>query len=251
MRNALMFLVMGSLLFPVIGSAADVDSSASAKPADETASIPTNYEMVQAPTAYVLMNGGYDLVTQIYENGGLFVRANVGFKNLFMFGFSANGTNMIGQGTIQVQTPKLAFKFKFLDQSTSPFALAIGWDDRGYGTFTDNRFEPGTQKGFYTVISNEYPGLGYLQTHLGFNLVQFDNFDPTQDLGAFLGTSFAISKALVFNVEADKIFSSQWAFNANVLFNVESPLRVGFDLVDMNDPNLFSRIVRIQFMGFF
>jgi hypothetical protein len=225
--------------------------SASAWAADETAPMPTNYEMVQAPTAYVLMNGGYDLVTEMYENGGLYLRGNVGFKNFFMFGFSANGTNVIGQGTIQIQTPKLAFKFKILDQTTAPFALAIAWDDRGYGTFTNNRFEPGTQKGFYTVISHEYPDLGYLQTHIGFNLVEVDNFDSSQDLGAFLGTSFAVSKSLVFNLEADKIFSSQWVFNANFLFNVDTPLRVGIDFVDINNPDLFSRIVRIQYTGFF
>lgn len=225
--------------------------SASSWAADETAPMPTNYEMVQAPTAYVLMNGGYDLVTEMYENGGLYLRGNVGFKNFFMFGFSANGTNLIGQGTVQIQTPKLAFKFKLLDQATAPFALAIAWDDRGYGTFTDNRFEPGTQKGFYTVVSHEYADLGYLQTHIGFNLVEFDNFDPSQDVGAFLGTSFALSKSLVFNLEADKIFSSQWAFNANFLFNVDTPLRVGLDFVDINNSDLFSRIVRIQYTGFF
>jgi hypothetical protein len=225
--------------------------SASSWAADETAPMPTNYEMVQAPTAYVLMNGGYDLVTEMYENGGLYLRGNIGFKNFFMFGFSANGTNLIGQGTVQIQTPKLAFKFKLLDQATAPFALAIAWDDRGYGTFTDNRFEPGTQKGFYTVVSHEYADLGYLQTHIGFNLVEFDNFDPSQDIGAFLGTSFAMSKSLVFNLEADKIFSSQWAFNANFLFNVDTPLRVGLDFVDINNSDLFSRIVRIQYTGFF
>jgi hypothetical protein len=225
--------------------------SATAWAADETATMPTNYEMVQAPTAYVLMHGGYDLVTQVYENGGLFIRADVGFKNCFMFGFSANGTNMIGDGTIEIQTPKLFFKFKLLDQATSPFALAIAWDDRGYGDFTDNRFQPGTQKGFYTAISREFPSLGYLQTHAGFNLVQFDNFDPNQDIGAFGGISFAVAKPLVFNFEVDKIISSQWSFNANFLFNVENPLRVGLDLVDMNNPGLFSRIVRIQYTGFF
>ncbi len=218
---------------------------------EKTATMPTNYEMVQAPTAYVLMHGGYDLVGQIYQEGGLFLRGNVGFKNFFMFGFSANGTNLIGSGTIQIQTPKLFFKFKLLDQSTAPFALAVAWDDRGYGTFVNNRFEPGTQKGFYTVISHEYPELGYLQTHIGFNLVEFDNFDASQDLGGFVGTSFAPAKPLVFNAEVDKIFSSQVSVNANVMFNVEEPLRVGFDLVNITNPSQFARIVRIQYAGFF
>jgi len=76
--------------------------------------------MVEAPTAYTLMHGGYDLLTKIYENGGLFLRGNIGFKDIFMVGFSANATNVIGSGTIQVQTPRLALKLKFLDEKSSP-----------------------------------------------------------------------------------------------------------------------------------
>jgi hypothetical protein len=207
--------------------------------------------MVQAPTAYTLMHGGYDLVTEMYENGGLFLRADVGFQNFFMFGFSANATNVIGQGTIQIQEPRLFFKFKILDQKTAPMALALAWDDRGYGVVTDGRFEPGTEKGFYVAASHEFSELGYLQTHLGFNVVKFDNFDSSQDVGAFLGTSFAIAQPLLFNMELDKVFSPDWVFNANVVFNVDNPLRVGIDFVGINNADLFSRILRVQYTGFF
>jgi len=212
---------------------------------------PTNYEMVEAPTAYTLMHGGYDLVTRIYENGGLFLRANVGFQDFFMFGFSANAANVIGQGTIQIQTPRLFLKFKVLDQKNSPVALAVGWDDRGYGTVVNGRFTPGLQKGFYGVVSHEFPELGSLQVHAGLNLVQFDNFDASQDLGAFMGTSFALAPPLMFNFELDKLLSSFWQFNANIVFNVDSPLRVGVDFRDINQGALLSRMIRVQYMGFF
>lgn len=217
----------------------------------EAASQPTNYEMVEAPTAYTLPHGGYDLVTRIYENGGLFLRANVGFEDFFMFGFSANATNVIGQGTIQVQTPRLALKFKLLDQKSSAVALAVGWDDRGYGSLVDGRFYPGTQKGFYTAVSHEFSDVGYLQLHAGVNVVKFDSFDSSQDLGAFLGTSFAVAQPLMFNFELDKVISTGWQFNANILFNIDNPLRVGFDFRDINNGDLFSRIVRIQYLGYF
>lgn len=115
---------------------------------DEIASSPTNYEMVEAPTAYTLMHGGYDLVTRMYENGGLFVRGNVGFQDFFMFGFSANATNVVGQGTIQIQTPGIGLKFKVLDEKVAPVAVAVGWDNRGYGTQVDGRFFPEPKKGF-------------------------------------------------------------------------------------------------------
>lgn len=207
--------------------------------------------MVEAPTAYTLMHGGYDLVTRVYENGGLFLRANVGFKEFFMFGFSANATNVIGQGEIQVQTPRLFLKVKPLDQKTSPVALAIAWDDRGYGTVIDGRFSPGLQKGFYTVVSHEFSQLGYIQLHAGVNAVKFDHFDSSKDLGAFTGTSFAVIPSLMFNFELDKIINSFWQFNANLVFNVDNPLRVGFDFRDINNGNLFSRILRVQYQGFF
>ncbi len=212
---------------------------------------PTNYEMVEAPTAYTLAHGGYDLVTKMYENGGLFLRANVGFQDFFMFGFSANATNVIGRGTIQIQTPRLFLKFKILDQKTSPVALAAAWDDRGYGTEIAGRFIPGLQKGFYAVVSREFSQLGFIQLHGGVNAVKFDNFDASQDLGAFLGTSFAVAPPLAFNLELDKIFTNALQFNANVVFNVDNPLRVGVDFRDINNGPAFSRIVRVQYMGFF
>lgn len=220
-------------------------------PKDDVASAPTNYEMVEAPTAYVLMHGGYDLVTRMYENGGLFIRGNVGFEDFFMFGFSANATNVVGQGIIQVQTPGIGLKFKVLDEKISPVALAVGWDNRGYGTQTGGIFYPGTQKGFYSVVSHEFKEMGYLQVHAGFNAITFDNFNSSQDLGAFFGTSFAVAQPLMFNLEMDKLLSSNWQFNANVMFNVDNPLRVGMDFRDINQGSLFSRIVRVQYMGFF
>lgn len=215
------------------------------------ASSPTNYEMVEAPTAYCLMHGGYDIVTRVYDNGGVYVRGNLGFKDIFMVGFSVNGANVIGSGQIQVQMPRLALKFKALDEKSAPFSLAVAWDDRGYGTENDGRFYPGTQKGFYLAFSKEFPQAGFLQAHWGANILRFNDFDSNQDLGAFFGTSFAVSPTLAFNLEMDKILNSYWQFNGNFLFNVDKPLRVGVDFRDINRGDLFSRIIRIQYTGFF
>ncbi len=217
----------------------------------ESESFPTNYEMVEAPTAYVLPHGGYDFVGRIYDNGGFFLKANVGFKDIFMAGFSGNATNMIGHGEIQIQSPRLFLKAKILDQAFFPIALALGWDDRGYGTETLGRFFPGTQKGFFLAASREFQDLGFIQVHGGVNAVQIDHFDAAQDLGLFAGTSFSFTPALVFNLEADKILTSYWQFNANFLFNFDTPLRVGVDFRDINRGDLFSRIVRVQYVSVF
>jgi hypothetical protein len=243
-------LTVTRTLFSVIFSAA-VLAAPNLWAKGELASSPTNYEMVEAPTAYTLMHGGYDLVTRVYENGGLFLRGNIGFKDFFMFGFSANATNVIGQGEIQIQTPRLFLKIRPLDQKSSPMALAIAWNDRGYGMEADGRFYPGLQKGFYAVVSHEFSKLGYLQLHAGVNVVKFDRFDSATDLGAFAGTSFAVAPPLMFNFELDKIINSFWQFNANIVYNVDNPLRVGFDFREINRGGNFSRILRVQYQGFF
>ena len=219
--------------------------------AGDLAAGPTNYEMVEAPTAYTLMHGGYDLVMRMYEDGGLYLRGNVGFKNIFMFGFSGNATNVIGTGTIQIQAPGLFFKFKVLDEKTAPFSLAAAYDGRGYGTETNGRFYPGLQKGFYLAVSKELTDAGFVQFHGGVNAVTFDHFNSSEDLGVFGGTSFAVAAPLVFNLEVDKIPTSLWQFNANFVFNYDNPLRVGIDFRDINNAQLFSRILRVQYVSFF
>ncbi len=217
----------------------------------EAVSSPTNYEMVEAPTAYTLAHGGYDLAAKMYENGGLFLRANIGFQDFFMFGFSGNATNVVGNGTIQIQTPRLFLKFKILNQKNSPIALAAGWDDRGYGAEAGGRFFPGLQKGFYGVVSHEFSELGFLQVHGGVNAVKFDNFDSSRDLGIFTGLSFAVAPPLAINLEVDKLLTSFWQFNANIVFNVDNPLRIGVDFRDINNGAAFSRVARVEYVGFF
>jgi len=240
-KKKLFFLIFFISFQPIALSWAKGDYAAS----------PTNYEVVESPTAYTLMHGGYDFVARMYENGGLFLRGNVGFHDMFMAGFSGNATNVIGSGTIQIQTPRLFLKAKVLDQKDSPVALSVAWDDRGYGTETNGRFFPGLQKGFYAVASHEFSELGFMQLHGGFNVVKFDNFDAAQDFGLFTGISFAFSPSLVFNLETDKISTDFWQINANFVFNFDNPLRVGVDFRDINRGDLFSRIVRVQYVSFF
>ncbi|HVM33068.1 MAG TPA: hypothetical protein VMU88_08040, partial [bacterium] len=213
--------------------------------AGDLAAGPTNYEMVEAPTAYILPHGGYDLIMRMYEQGGLFLRGNIGFKDLLMFGFSGNATHVVGTGDIEVQTPGLFFKVKLLDERKTPFSLALAYDGRGYGTQSGGRFFPGLQKGFYAVASKELPDAGFIQLHGGVNAVTFDHFNTADDLGLFGGASFALTSSLVFNLEVNDVLMDDWQFNANCIFNYDNPLRMGVDFRDINNGALFSRILRV------
>ncbi len=215
------------------------------------AASPSNYEMVEAPTAYTLLHGCYDVLTRMVDDGGLFLRANIGFRSHFMFGFSVNATNVVGHGPVEAQEPRLALKVKLFDQGKFPLALALGWDDRGYGTTQGRLFTPGLQKGFYGVASREFPKAGFLQLHGGVNAVRLKDFDSDRDLGIFTGTSFAVARFLYFSMEADKLLTDFWQLNANFQFAFEEPIRIGMDFREMNRSEGYTRILRIQYLSFF
>jgi hypothetical protein len=214
---------------------------------------PSNDTMIEAPTAYTLLHGGYQVLTRMYENGGVFLCGDIGFHKFLQFGFSGNATNLIGHGTIQVQEPRLAIKLKPISQSKAfPFTLAAGWDDRGYGVTSGRRFYPGSQKGLYAVASREFSSLNGLQLHFGGNMVRFGHHDDSsRNAAGFGGISFGLSRSFYLNFEVDKVFTDQWQFNAGFMIGNGSPLRVGLDFRDINRSELFARLLRVQYLGFF
>jgi hypothetical protein len=214
---------------------------------------PSNDCMVEAPTAYTLLHGGYQMLLRMYDGGGVFLSGDIGFHKFLQFGFSGNATNVIGHGEIQVQEPRLAIKLKPVSQSKLfPLTLAVGWDDRGYGYSAGRRFEPGTQKGLYVVASREFTGLHGLQMHGGANVVRLgNNYDAKHDAAAFGGVSFGISRSFQVALEIDKAFTDRWQFNAGFMVGTGSPIRVGLDFRDINRSELFARLLRIQYLGFF
>jgi len=214
---------------------------------------PSNFEMVEAPTAYTLLHGGYSVLLRMYEGGGVIVKGDIGFHRYFQFGFSGNATNVVGQGHIEVQEPRLSIKVKPLSQGRRcPVAMAVGWDDRGYGVSVDRRFYPGLQKGLYAVVSREFKEAGYLQLHAGANVVRpGSHYDSQRDLGAFGGMSFALSHTISLTAEVDKLFTDFWQVNSGVLFNLGESVRLGMDLREMNRSESFTRLLRLEYLGFF
>jgi hypothetical protein len=214
---------------------------------------PSNDQLVEAPTAYTLLHGGYQVMLRMYDGGGLFLRGDIGFQKFLQFGFSGNATNVIGHGTIEVQEPRLAIKVKpFSQGKVFPFTLAAGWDDRGYGLSSGRRFMPGTQKGLYVALSREFQSLRGLQLHGGANLVRVGrNYDSSSDAAAFGGVAIGFSNSFHLNLEVDKVFTEQWQFNGGLLVGNGAPLRVGLDFRDINRSESFARLLRIQYLGFF
>lgn len=213
---------------------------------------PSNDEMVEAPTAYTLLHGGYDLNLRMYEGGGIVLRGNIGFKRFLQFGFSGNATNIVGHGDIRVEEPRLGLKLKPFSQGRLPFSLALGWDDRGYGRSHDRRFFPGLQKGLYMALSREFKSAGNLQTHAGFNVVRpGEHYDSNRDLGVFAGISFAISRSIFLASEFDKLTTDFWQFNSGFQVGVGNSMRIGMDFRDINRSDYFARILRLQYLSFF
>lgn len=214
---------------------------------------PSNDCLIETPTAYTLLHGGYQGLLRMYEGGGLFIRGDIGFHKFLQFGFSGNATHVVGHGDIDIQEPRLAIKLKPVSQSKKfPLTLAAGWDDRGYGVTEGHRFDPGTQKGVYAVASREFAGLNGLQLHFGGNVVQMGkSYDAKHDTEAFGGMCFGISRVILVSAEVDQAFTDRWRFNAGFMVGDGEPFRVGLDFRDINRSELFARLLRIQYLGFF
>lgn len=216
------------------------------------AAAPSNTEMVEAPTAYTLLHGGYQLLFRQYENGGVFLKGDIGFQEWLMFGFSLNATRVVGQGDIEVQNPRLGIKVKFLKEPRFPFSVAIGWDDRGYGSSSsDGLFTPGLQKRLFLSLSREWAKPLFFQWHVGVNLLRADENNKTGNAAAYTGLTFALVRDFFFNLELDKLGTDWWQGNAGFVIALDEAFRIGMDFRDIQDQDLFSRILRIQYLGFF
>jgi hypothetical protein len=52
-------------------------------------------------------------------------------------------------------------------------------------------------------------------------------------------------------MEVNQMLTTYWQYNANIMFNLDNPLRIGLDLRDINRSDLFSRVLRVQYISFF
>lgn len=231
--------------------------------------LPENWEMVNAPTAYTLIRGSYSLSTRIYEGGGLFGRWNFGFMGRLLLGVGFTVNNVIGSGDMSSENPRLGIRLRIVDEDVFP-SIAVGWDQRGYGPYDGKHFLLG-EKGAYLALSKEL-GLGgaVFQAHGGANVVEVEDFDA-EEVRFFVGAIVAPVKEIILTVEGDDLFDEDDpvvvaedgtaaedtgrthnpCVNAKIAVCFDELLTIGLEVYDLANGENGSRMLMIDYKNYF
>jgi hypothetical protein len=221
--------------------------------------------LIDKPTAGMLKRAGYSMGLHMFQRGGVLKSVSVGLMDRFSFGISYGGTDVIGQGEIDMNPyPGINVKLRIFDESLLIPAIAIGYDTQGKEPYL-NETKRYTIKspGFYVVASKNYSLLGHLSFHGGFNLSR-ERDDGDKDLNLFAGIEKTIGKDISLLVEYDRatnddhhraVGRGRGYLNAGLRWSIGSGLVLGFDLKNVikNQQNVSvgNRTIQIDYVGVF
>lgn len=160
-------------------------------------------EMVDLPTAGTLNRGSYDIHLRMQPVGGLLFGFGFGLFDKLNFGFSYGGDNVIGYGNIDWNPqPGFAIKYRIFDESYYMPAIALGFDNQGFGPWAGSRYMV-KSRGFYAAASKNYKFLGTLAFHGGVNYCMEDRQGSENTLDAYAGLEKSLNNELWLVAEFD------------------------------------------------
>ena len=211
-------------------------------------------ELIDCPTAGILQKGEVKFPISIFDKGGVSFGAGVGVLPKLMFGIQYGGEYIIGDSIPEWDSyPGVFVKYRIFDESPKLPAIAIGFDSRGFGTYTDS-LSDGTEinrfaiksKGFYAVVSRNFHFLGNLGLHGGVSYsTEWDDNDD--NLNFFVGLDKSINQHITLLVEYDFAFNDNgksgdeetYSFgegngylNAAILLNIAQNIRIQINFRD-------------------
>ena len=177
------------------------------------------YRMVNAHTAGVLPKASFDVDFHVYSSpdwpGGLLTGAHVGLSDRFNIGLAYGGDGIIGYSP-RVRwnnLPGVLIKYRILEEGISAPALAVGFDNQGYGGMADV-FRYGydgyvyKSPGFFAAISKNYLMLKAIQ--IGFHGTinySLEEADEVKWVNLALGSDIGINNDIAFFFEYDFAFN--------------------------------------------
>ncbi len=235
--------------------------------------------VMHEPTAWARLRGEYAASIGVEP---FVVRGEIGILDYLTAGVSYGGADVFGTGT-PTMNPRPGFQAKFRITNGGPImpAVALGYDDQGYGKYYD--FDPyigRTQnrqvnydryqfkaKGFYLALSQELELLGALGLHLGvsYNVVEDVDDDGPDVYGALekaIGPHLMLlgSYDLGLNDNAPRSLGMGRGYlNAGVRWRVTENFNLEFwatnllenQLDKLGDEGRYSRVLYLTYVGNF
>jgi len=130
-------------------------------------------KLIDCPSAGGPEYHSYDFELRTYADGGVLTGFTIGLFQRFSMGLFFGGTGIIGFGKPDWNPqPGVIAQYRFLNETTGLPALAIGFNNQGYGKWDDDaeRYQF-KAKGFYAVLGKNFVigQLGEFGTHFGVN----------------------------------------------------------------------------------
>lgn len=206
-------------------------------------------EMVDYPTAGTRERGSYAIDMRMQPVGGLLLGFSFGLFDRLNLGISYGGDNIIGYGSPNWNPqPGVQVKYRFWDESYWFPAMALGFNNQGYGPWCGSRYLT-KSPGFYAVASKNYKFLGTLAFHGGANYSIEERHHPDNSVNFFGGIEKSLNPELWIVAEYDLALNDnlkdqrfgegygylnaglRWLFSKRLLleFDLKNILRNGYD----------------------
>ncbi|MCE5299378.1 MAG: hypothetical protein LLG37_00690 [Spirochaetia bacterium] len=202
-----------------------------------------NIELIDVPTANSMARAEFRADFKMYP-GGILTRLYIGVFDRLMLGGALRADNIIGQGDMAVEIPKVLGKIRITDDEGAVPAIAIGYEGEGY--------ESTPARGVYLAITKEIPmGSVFAQVSLTGYTNNFTNFGTGIDMGT--GLAFAVTRELNMSFEFDGIFgvdTRHLSAGIGYFFDpIEIDLAVRYGL--NSDSYWQSRILKVVYVTYF
>lgn len=162
--------------------------------------------LIDAPTAWTLPRGCFDVVLRVYPEGGILGATSIGLSDHFMIGVSYGAEGIIAEKEPN-WNPRIEFsvKLKLIDEAYYLPAFAIGYISQGYGSYSDSDERYAYKsKGFYGVLTRSlYLYDWSVGGHAGVNFTMEDKGDDDNDPTLFFGIDTQFSNDVAMLAEYD------------------------------------------------
>jgi hypothetical protein len=157
--------------------------------------------LIDMPTAGMIDKGSLSLDIDFYQQGGVLLGLSVGVLDRLSFGVSYGGSNLIGNGSPELNPlPGVNLKVRVFEEGTFP-AIAIGFDSQGRDGYLEDLDRYVIKSpGIYAALSKNYSMLGFFSIHGGVNY-SFEGSDGDRGVNVYGGVEKTIGP--IFSVAAE------------------------------------------------
>ena len=185
--------------------------------------------LVDCPTAGLLGKGRYAVGLRLFADGGVLTMVQAGVLKRLTIGLSFGGRHLIGRGDIDWQPrAEVATRYRFIEESETFPALAVGYESQGYGPFKSGSYE-NKPRGFFGVISKNYIStFGQFGLHLGANFSSDENVEsgPRGWAGLDKRVNEDLSALLEYELPLNDLDRSKGVINVGISWTLSSVLHI-------------------------